>query len=164
MTVISKRICVEPEYLDTNIVQHIYNKIKKNILDENSVENCTEKYGYILDVKKIISIEDNYISNVNCENVFTVVFEVDNLKPENGKQFTGKICMIYTGGIFLIIKNKQKVLIPFSTLKDYIFDSSNKCFKKGKKIINIGDVIDVIITGTKYNNKTFSCFGTLVEN
>lgn len=164
MCIITKRICLEHEYLDNNIFEHIFNRIRKTMLDETSEENCTEKYGYILDVKRVIDIQDNYISNVNCENVFTVSFEIENLKPENGKRFSGKICMIYAGGIFLIIKNKQKVLIPLASLKDYVFDQTNKCFKKDKKIIQIGDEIDVIITGTRYNNKSFSCFGTMVEN
>ena len=115
-------------------------------------------------VQVILIKQDNYISNVNCENVFTIVFQVENLKPENGKQFSGKICMIYAGGIFLIIKNKQKVLIPLASLKDYVFDQTNKCFKKDKKIIKTGDIIDVIITGTRYSNKSFSCFGNIVEN
>ena len=35
---------------------------------------------------------------------------------------------------------------------------------KEKVIIKEGDVLNVIITGTKYSKKSFSCFGNLVEN
>ena len=125
---------------------------------------CTKDYGYILDVKKVVKIKDNYVSNANCDNIFTILFEADTLKPENGKEYEGIVCMIFAGGIFFNIKNKQKVLIPITNLKEFIFDQTKKQFKKEKVIIKEGDVLNVIITGTKYSKKSFSCFGNLVEN
>ena len=65
--------------------------------------------------------------------------------------------------IFINIKNKQKVLIPITNLKDYTYNQSEKTFKKGSKIIKENDVLELIITGTKYSKQKFSCFGNLVE-
>jgi DNA-directed RNA polymerase subunit E'/Rpb7 len=155
---LERRICIEHQFLDSNIKVHLLEKIKKTILNE-----CTKDYGYILDVKRIIKINDNYISNANCDIIFSVLFEVENLKPENGKQFKGEVCMIFGGGIFINIKNKQKVLIPITNLKDYTYNQSEKTFKKGSKIIKENDVLELIITGTKYSKQKFSCFGNLVE-
>jgi DNA-directed RNA polymerase subunit E'/Rpb7 len=158
MTIIEKRICVDHEYLNRDINSYIFQKIKDVTLNE-----CTKEFGYILSIKKLVKIKDNYISNVNCDNIFTVVFDAETLKPENGKKFTGVVCMIFAGGIFLNILDKQKVLIPVSSLIDYVFKPSEKCFKKKDKTIKEGDVIDVIITGTKYSKQSFSCFGSIVE-
>ena len=74
-----------------------------------SNNECTKENGYVLDVKKIIDIVDNYISNVNSEIIFIVNIEAEILKPEINKEFTDKVSMIFSGGIFIDIKNKMKV-------------------------------------------------------
>ena len=156
--IIEKRIVVEHDKLDSGLFNYIFTKINELTLNE-----CTKDHGHILSIIKLIEIKDNYISNVNCDNIFTVVFEAENLKPEIGKVFTGQVCMVFGGGIFLNIKNKQKVLIAQSSLKNYVFDPSTKSFNNNeKKMIKEGDDIDVSITGIKYSKKTFSCFGTMV--
>jgi hypothetical protein len=154
--IIEKRIKIEHEYLTKDINKYILEKIKDSVIG-----SCTSEYGYILDIKKLIRIKDNYISNVNCDNIFIVEFEAETLKPEIGKTFEGEVCMIFPGGIFLNIKNKQKILIPVLSLKDYKFNPSTKTFKSKEKTIQEGSVLKVIITGVKYSKQTFSCFGTL---
>jgi len=153
-----RRVCVDNDQLNKNIYSHILTKIK-----ENTVNECTKENGYILDIKKLIRIKDNYISNVNCDTIFLVEFLAETLKPEIGKRFDGQVCMVFPGGIFLNIKGKQKVLIPISTLNKYTYDNVNKILKKDEKIIKEGDLIKVEITGTKYSKQSFSCFGNMVE-
>ena len=153
-----KRVCIDSEYLNKDIYKHMLEKIK-----ENTINDCTKNYGYILDIKKITKIKDNYISNVNCDNIFLVEFIAETLKPDIGKKFDGEVCMLFPGGIFLNIKGKQKVLIPISTLNNYIYDPINKLYKKNKKTIKEGDTIKVEITGTKYTKQSFSCFGNMIE-
>ena len=155
---LEKRVCIDNDKLNKNIYEHILTKIK-----ESTVNNCTKEHGYILDIKKIINIKDNYISNVNCDTIFLVEFLAETLKPEIGKKFDGQVCMIFPGGIFLNIRDKQKVLIPISTLNKYTYDPINKNFKHDKKIIKEGDTIKVEITGTKYSKQSFSCFGNMIE-
>lgn len=156
--IIQKRICIEPEFLDSNIEQNIFNKLKKS-----TVNQCSKEFGYILDIVKLIEIKDNYISNASSEIVFEVMFEIETLKPEIDKIFTGDVCMIFVGGIFLNIKNKIKVLIPITTMKDYKFIQSEKIFKKDKIVIKQGDVLNVKITGIKYQKKNYNCYGELVD-
>jgi DNA-directed RNA polymerase subunit E'/Rpb7 len=160
--VIEKKICLNSEYLSGDIKSHLLNKIRDMTLNE-----CTKDYGYFLNVNKIDRIKDNFISS-NCENVFSVLFEVDVLKPEINKVFMGKVCMIFLNGIFINIKDKLKVLIPISAITEYKFDQENKCFnlidlkdKKKKKVIKNDDELNVIISGIKYSKKNFSCFGLL---
>jgi len=156
--IMERRVCVDNDQLNKNIYSHILTKIK-----ENTVNECTKENGYILDIKKLIRIKDNYISNVNCDTIFLVEFLAETLKPEIGKRFDGQVCMVFPGGIFLNIKGKQKVLIPISTLNKYTYDNVNKILKKDEKIIKEGDLIKVEITGTKYSKQSFSCFGNMVE-
>jgi len=155
--VMERRICIDSEYLNSDLYKHIINKLKENITNE-----CTKDNGYVLDIKKLIKIKDSYISNVNCDNIFIVEFLAETLKPEIGKIFDGDVCMIFPGGIFLNIKCKQKVLIPVATLNKYTYDPVNKVFKKDNKNIKDGDTLKVEITGVKYSKQSFSCFGNMV--
>ena len=158
-TIIERRICIEHDKLNKDVCSSIFEKIKEITNNE-----CTKEYGYILGVKRLVKIKDNYISNVNCDNIFIVLFEAYTLKPEVGKKFKGKVCMLFNGGIFLNIENKQKVLIPVSSLKNYNFDAPKKIFENGDKKISVDDEINVEITGTKYSKQSFSCFGNIIED
>ena len=73
--------------------------------------------------------------------------------------------MIFSGGVFLNIKNKLKVLIPSNSLKEYEFNQIDNCYinKKNNKTINVKDELYVSISGSKYSKKNFSCFGNLIE-
>lgn len=156
--IIERKICLESEYLDANIFEHLLKKIKDSTLDE-----CSKEYGHFMGVKKIKNIKDNSFSS-NCENVFLVEFEVETLKPEIDNKYTGKVCMIFSGGIFIIFE-KIKILIPQTSLNDYEFDTDNNCFtnKETNKIIKQNDEITAIITGVQYNKKKFSCVGKIFE-
>ena len=156
--IVEQKVCIEPEFLDKNLKIHLLNKLKNNVVNQ-----CNKQYGYILEVNKILNIKDNYISS-NCEHIFIVDVEIESLKPEINKIFIGTICMVFSGGIFLIIKNKLKVLIPATALEEYNFDQNNNCYinKKDEKIkINNGDELKIIITGIRYLKQNFSCFGKL---
>lgn len=159
--IIQRKICLEPEYLDKNIRSHLLNKLVSSFTNE-----CNKEHGYVLKVNRIINIKDNYISS-NCEHIFILNVEIETLKPEIDKELVGTICMIFSGGIFLNVKNKLKVLIPITTLCEYSFDQPNNYFinKSDKeKIIKQGDELKVLISGMKYSKQNFSCFGKLVEN
>ena len=156
---LERKICMDPEYLDKNINKNILIKIKDITNNE-----CTKDIGYFINIIKINKIKDNYISP-NCENIFIVEFEAEILKPEIGKNFKGEVCMIFSGGVFLNIKNKLKVLIPSNSLKEYEFNQIDNCYinKKNNKTINVKDELYVSISGSKYSKKNFSCFGNLIE-
>ena len=156
--IIQKRICLEPEFLNTNLKKNIFDKLKKTTNNE-----CSKEFGYILNIVKLIKIVDNYVSNASSEIVFEVMFEIETLKPEIDKVFTGEVCMIFGGGIFLNIKNKIKVLIPLTSIKDYKFIQSEKILRKCEDEIKQGDILNVKITGLKYSKKNYNCFGELVD-
>lgn len=155
---IETNICVEPYYFNSNIYTHIFDKIKNNLED-----TCTKEYGYILEVKKLIKIKDNYISS-NCEHIFIVCIEILNLKPEIGKEFEGIICMIFSEGIFINIKDKLKVLVPVSYIKDYKYNQDKNIFINNNNendFFKQNDKVNVIISGIKYSKQNFSCFGNI---
>lgn len=157
---LNRKISLEPKFLDANIKEHILKKLKDITNNE-----CTKDYGYFLKIIRLNKINNNYISS-NCQIIFDVEYEAETLKPETNKIFEGNVCMIFSGGIFLSIKNKMKVLIPISSLSEYEYKHSNNQFihKKTNQIIKENDLLKISISGVKYSKSNFSCFGTLVKN
>ena len=71
-TIIEKRICLDSKFLDSNYEQHILNKANQDTKNE-----CSQKYGFIIRIVKIVDIIDHEINRVNADNVFTY-------NPSNG--------------------------------------------------------------------------------
>ena len=159
---IERRICIEPQYLDSEIESHLLNKIKKVTKNE-----CSKEYGYILEVLQIIEIKNNNVSSANSDIVFTVIFEAKTLLPNIGNKYSGKILLILPESILLVIIHKRlRSLIPVSNLQDYIYNGESKQYhskNNPNKILMIGNTVCTKIVGMKYNKQTFSCFGTLDE-
>tara|TARA_B100001094_G_C18193732_1_gene809104 strand:+ start:5356 stop:5847 length:492 start_codon:yes stop_codon:yes gene_type:complete len=160
-TVIEKRICLESKFLNSNYEQHILDKANQDTKNE-----CSQNYGFIIRIIRILDILDHEINRVNADNVFTVKFEAESLKPEPDKIFRGSVCMIYKDGIFINVLDKQKILIPAYTLADAYDFNLEKNSYVGKDdeddVIKEGTVLSVKITASQYNNLNFSCFGTIV--
>lgn len=161
LNLVKKRICLEPEYLDSNYKTYIFKKIKDNIENE-----CDKEHGYFIDLKKIVKIEDNNITS-NSQIIFNVEFEVETLLPEKDKEFEGTICMVFGSGVFVNVKNKLKILLPISELSGYVYEQATNSFiSKDKKTkynsLKKDDVIMVKILDLKYSKKQFSCFGKII--
>jgi DNA-directed RNA polymerase subunit E'/Rpb7 len=157
--VIEKRVSLESKYLDSNIIDHLIDKLKKL-----TSEKCTKEHGYILEIERVIEISECEIGRNDTDNIFTVKFQATILKPEKGTTMTGNVCMIYKDGVFISIMEKQKMLIPKSKLTDYTFVESSNIYthKKNGKNINIGDKITCVVSASAYNNQSYSCFGSIV--
>lgn len=158
---IEKRICLQSQYLDSNYEDHLLNKA-----NEDTINECTQKYGHIIRILKIVKILDHEINRVNADNVFTIQFEAETLKPEPNDIIRGSVCMVYKDGVFVNVMDKQKILIPAFTLtNDYDFNEDTMMYI-GKddedNIIQEGTIVNVKVTAAQYNNLTFSCFGTIV--
>ena len=151
MTVlIQRRVCLEPRFLDSNIRQHILDKVSEDVSEE-----CTQKNGYILNVSRIVRI----ISSEGA--IFIVELEAETFKPIGGAEVEGTVCMVYQDGIFINIRDKQKMLIPTSTLPEHEFDEVGRAFHVGDTKITVGDTIRAVVTAAKYSSGKFSCFGSL---
>lgn len=155
--VLEKRILLDSKYLTKDIKQHICNK-----LVEVTKEECIKDYGYIIEIIKILEIKGHEIGRVNFDNIFTVIFEAYVLNPVSGAEFDGVVCLIYKDGVFVNILDKQKMLIPRDSIKDYDFDEDKNIYKKGDSIIAQDSNVRVRVTASQYRKKSFSCFGTLI--
>lgn len=155
--IMERNICIEPQYLNNNIHQNLLVKLR-----EVTANECTKKYGYILEILRIYSVLDNQISFANSDIVFTVKFEAKILKPEIGSIFEGEVCMIIKDCLFVDIKKKLKVLVQLGET-GYKLDTNDNCMVKGDMKIYQGDLLKVCITGVKYCKQRFNCFGNLVN-
>ena len=155
--IIEKKVYLKYEYLDKNYKNNILTnliEITKNL--------CNKEDGYILKINKIIKIKENNITS-NGELEFLLYFEADTIYPEKDKIFEGNVCMIFSAGIFINIKDIFKILIPLSELKNYKYDNTENKFNNEDEIIKVGDILKVIIVDIKYSKKSFSCFGKIKD-
>lgn len=155
--VLEKRILLDSKYLTKDIKQHICNKLVKVTKEE-----CSKDYGYIIEIIKILEIKGHEIGRVNFDNIFTVIFEAYILNPVSGAEFEGVVCLIYKDGVFVNILDKQKMLIPKESIKDYKFDEDKNIYKKGDSVITQDTKVKVRVTASQYRKKSFSCFGSLI--
>lgn len=155
---ITQKVTIKAMYLDSNIKTHLLNKLK-----ESMEGKCTFDEGYIIDVKRIISIGDNTIGCANSLVIFNVTYEAEVLKPEEGHILSGNVCMVFQHGIFVDICGKMKVLVPSASMNDYKYQEDNNMFKKVGHIIQNDVEVSIEIVKTKYEKKQFSCIGKLVK-
>lgn len=152
MVLIERRIYLEPMYLDENIMEHLLQKVIQTTCGE-----CTQEYGYIISIKRIVKILNNE------DTIFTVLFEADTLKPDVDSKLSGVICMVYKDGIFVNVADKQKILIPSSTLSNWKYDEVQSTYSKKHSTIKVGSNISVIVTASKFNKKGFICVGSIQD-
>ena len=97
--IVQEIICMEPKYLDSDIDKHILKKLK-----DVYVNVCSKRYGYILTVNRIQTFNDNCISSASHGINFNITFEINTIRPEVNKIFSGIVCMIISKGIFINIQ------------------------------------------------------------
>jgi DNA-directed RNA polymerase subunit E'/Rpb7 len=148
--ILTKKISISPGDFSNDIVSILSDKLKKI--------PCSEKYGYILDINTILSYE-SLLSRTTGNNIYTIKFEANTLKPQIGKKLNCIVVMTLPNGIlaeFLDIK----LLVPSSHLQDYEY--KNQTFYNDKRVITIGDQICVLIKDIRYIKNKFNCIGTLI--
>lgn len=156
---IKQKVSIDCIYLDYNIKENLLKKLKKTV-----VGNCSLDYGYILDIIKIINMSNNKISSADSLCVFDVIYEAEILKPKIGNVFTGKVCMVFQNGFMVDIQNVIKVLIPVSSLKDFVYKEDNQSFILKNKLIIKEDIeVNIEIVMIKYEKKKYSCIGKIKD-
>ena len=151
---IERRIYLEPKYLDSDIMKHLYRKISQITKNE-----CSKEYGHI------ISIEPNIEIIENENNIFNIKFNAKVFKPEPKNIVEGVVCMISDDGILVKIFDKQLILVPISTMENHTFNEFKEIFEPKSqeyKEIKENTMVKVSIEGVQYNKNNFSCFGCLV--
>lgn len=158
--IITRRICLDSRYLDQDIKSHMMCELSNMTKNE-----CTNKYGYILSIDRLETILSHEIGRANGDNVFTLEFKALIFNPIVGKEVVGEVFHMFAIGIFVNVMEKQKILIPVTSLTNYVFNevtnNYDHIYEKGD--INIGDKLNVVITDSQYNSGGFSCLGVLKD-
>jgi DNA-directed RNA polymerase subunit E'/Rpb7 len=153
---IDKKIYLEPKYLDSKLVSHIY-----KILQEQMVGKCDQNYGYILKIYESLNIIGNTVASASSGVFFNVRFDIKTLKPKIGGIYQGTVCMVFQEGIFVEVSNKMKILIRIDKMNDYKYSKSKNIFKKNDKTISKDDTVEILIEMIKYEKQNFNCIGSL---
>lgn len=155
---IKRDIPISPRYLGKGIRKHI-----KGILEKNMIGKCSNEYGYIIGINSVKKLAGNMISPVTSQAIFSVEFLAEVLKPEIGKTMIGKVCMVLSEGLFIMVGDKLNILIPVESMGDYELNGESGIprYVKGDDSIEEDTMVEVTITGVKYSDGEFSTYGSL---
>jgi len=158
MNTITKKckIVIEPQEL-SDINNHIYRKL------ESFVGDCTKKDGYIISIDTDFKIISNIISRVSGNCIYYIFFKIQTLKPEDGHTYGALVNRIYPQGLFCEYHN-IKIIIPSESMDGWEFENSIYINKSTDKSISKGDWINVLINVTRYDNRSYQCIGSLLDN
>ena len=159
---LNKDVPLECKYLDNNIEEHIFKYLK-----DNMNRTCSFNNGYILDVKRIISLGDNKVSSANSLAIFKVSYEAETLKPVVGTKLSGNVCMVLKNGdgIMVDICNIMQLLIPSHNMKPFVYkNNSFDLTNKDGSVVSIktGSDINLEVVASKYEKKKYSCIGKII--
>lgn len=161
--IVRKKICIDPKYLDHKVKEHVL-KVSQNTTMESE---CTEEFGYVLSVNRIVKIYDFRMSSATAKCVIDLDMEITAIKPIVGEEIQGTICMFTTAGVFVDFHGKFQTLIPKTKLGG--FTMGDNCIEKNngpdEEYIKhkVGDKIMVLFTTVDYNKDSlFSSCGELV--
>lgn len=149
--IIIENIYIESSCLDSNIKNHLFNKL---IEEKEGV--CTKKYGIIKKIIQLNSIIDSHISMANGGNCFKVEYVANTLKPEQGEiMANGTIIAVFSDGMFVDFNDFQILVCQG------IFDekTTNYKFKCGCKFKTTDGSGTVKILETEFKDGKFSCIG-----
>jgi DNA-directed RNA polymerase subunit E'/Rpb7 len=152
----TQKISLEPSFLDENLKSHLIEKVKKELLGK-----CDKEYGYITEIYDDIKIINNTISSASYGVFFNIEIQAKVHKPEKGGKYEGRVCMVFSNGIFVEVFGRAKVLIPSDKMGGYKYVKEDSCYKKGKHKISVNDTIQVEIDLIKYEKQNFNCIGSL---
>lgn len=153
---IEEQVYLQPAFINKNFKKHIFDECQKNM-----VGNCNQQFGYILKINDNFEIISNSVSNTEAGVYFLVKLQIETLKPEIGKRYKGKVCMVFPAGILIQVIEKFKVLISPDKLIGYKFDKNSQTFIKDRHIIKNGDEIEFKIDLFRYEKQNFNCLGSL---
>ena len=155
----TENISIEPRFWNKLIHNHILSKLKDELIG-----TCSLKRGYVSNITKVVSINNNSISRFSGMIDCNVTYEAEIFKPKIGHIYKEKISSLTKNGIFININGYVNILIitPNNTL-DFRF-TDEKTFSNGKEELTVNDEISVRITNIKYEGDIFKCIGQLVDN
>jgi len=163
ISILNKKIVIEPKYLDCNIKEYVYTELKKKY-----ERTCCDDYGLIIDIVEFLHM-DNIINKDSIGITFDIKFKALTLKPEKGMMLSFLPTIIQQKGIFGKLYDKYnniQFFIPDSSLNnlDYFFDTNNNYFKnKNDGIINNETTVNCVIEYIQYDTLKYNCIAKLIE-
>lgn len=155
------KIEMTPEKVDENWRVHLYLHICHKFQGR-----CTQNDGYIVSVKKILKIYDQYITRANGNILFFVQVLAECIVPKVGDCIEAVVDMIFPHGMFCHHK-MLRMMMPMVKCKNFQirqeFSTNSLHNPHINKTIHKGDVVSVIIDDVRFENDLYSCIVSIQE-
>lgn len=150
---IKVKIEMVPENIDCHWQNHLFLQICNKFQGK-----CTREDGYILHIKKINKIYDQYIT-IHGKILFFVEVLAKCILPKIGDCIDVIIDMIFNHGVFCH-HQMLRMMMP-STKCDlqirHEFSTNSLYDLRSKRVLRKGDVLTVLIEDVRFENDLYSC-------
>lgn len=158
---ITRDVHLPPKFFDGNILHHL-----SSILIEQFSNKCDEELGVLIRLEKVRKMT-NKISKNSMYADFTVTFDALVSKPIPNIEFEFVVEQVQPTGIFGFVDGMLKIYVPFSNLKEWVFEADEtnaemNAFISGEKIVRRGSKVKAQIKSIKYLVDKFGCISELL--
>lgn len=161
--IISVNVLLEPSHLK-NVKATLMDKVSSTLKNKPF-----EEYGIITDIKEIVSVKNQEISEISTHINMIVDVSVEYYKPAIGNILKFPIKKIFNYGLFFS-EHEMRILIPISTIPDkWKLEKEDEnyilvCQKNENEIekLRINNVVSIEITDIRFEKNGFSCIAKLI--
>jgi DNA-directed RNA polymerase subunit E'/Rpb7 len=136
--VIPCRIEYQLDVEQSPLIHHLRKKIQRT---------CTKRYGFILDILRVIQVHSQRVSIYNGNIIVDCTIEVDRLYPEIDQIAKGVVRQIFPQGTILMVSDCMKVFIPNS-------DPPMR--------IQMNEIVEFRVIQTRFQKGKYDCIGKLI--
>lgn len=154
-----RKIKIKVEVLPEQVDKNWRNNLFLNVCQKFQ-GRCTREDGYIISIKKITHIFDQYIKRTSGVVLFFVEVLTECILPKKEDTIEAIVDMIFPHGVFCH-HHTLRMMMPISKCKNYYirqeFSTKSLFNPETKKIIRKGDTINVTIDDVRFENEFYSC-------
>ena len=152
------KVELKPSQINKDWRSHLYDTICLKYQ-----EKCTRQDGFIITIKKVSTIYDQYITRTNGHVLFVLDIQADCILPKSGDELDAIVDMIFPHGVFCHHHMLRMMMPKCKHLQVRQEFSTNSLFHvHSKKVIRKGDTIRVVIDDVRFENDLYSCIVKMI--
>lgn len=152
---INMKVEMHPEKIDQNWRSSLFATVCHKFQGK-----CTREDGYIVSIKKIEKIYDQYIKRTSGVVLFFIQVFAECILPTNGDTIEAVVDMIFPHGVFCH-HHSLRMMMPIAKCRNFHirqeFSTKYLYNPQTKKVIRKGDIVAVLIDDVRFENDFYSC-------
>lgn len=155
-----QRLCLKACYLDHTIYSHLLDTAR-----ERMVNFGDQEHGRIMEVRRIVRVNEQYISNTNSDIVFHVLMDVAVFNPRVGDHVHGYVYKILERGFFVCVHNYTAIFVPRARLSSScVYDGYTYHVPATGRTYTVGTLVEVVIDTSLFVPPAYQYLATPIHD